>query len=185
MTDIPTTEPTEIRAGDTVQWYKSLSDYPANDGWVLDYKLHSENQSHSISTSASGSDHLATITAATSATYLFGDYTIIGWVTKASERYTLPVKKVTIKPNLAALTTGYDGRSTAKKTLDLLNAALESQGNNAWVQSYTIAGRTMQFRSISDFFAFRSKVQAEVNREEKADRLKAGLAAKNKISVRL
>ena len=33
--DIPTKEPLTIRAGDTIEWTKSIDDYKASDGWTL------------------------------------------------------------------------------------------------------------------------------------------------------
>lgn len=184
-TDTPTIEPDEIRAGDTVTWLKSLPDYLANDSWVLSYRLISPSAHYDILTTSSGSDHLAEVIAATTATYTPGEYTLIGWVTKASERYSIPSKKINVLPDLAAEAAGYDSRSNARKTLDLLDAALLAQGSNAWVQEYEISGRRMKFRSVGELMAFRDSVAAQVKAEENADRLKAGLKLKNKISVRL
>lgn len=184
-TDIPTTEPTTIQAGDTLSWSKSLDDYPADDSWVLSYRLINENTKHDITTAASGSDHLVSVLASTTASYSPGKYTLLAWVTKAAERYSLPSKQVEVTPNLAVWGSGYDGRTTAKQVLDLLDAAMIAHGSNAWVQGYTISGRTMTFKSVSDFMAYRSKIQAEVRQEENAARLKAGLKLRNKISVRM
>lgn len=182
--ELPTSEPTRFRAGDTVAWTKSLSDFPA-DSWTLHYRF--INQSHKIdaTATASGSDHLVSIAAAVSALYVAGDYTWASWVTSGSERYTVEVGKITVLPDLAAVTApGYDSRSTTKKTLDLVDAALLAYGANAWTQSYQIAGRSMQFRSAGDFMAFRSRLQAEVLREENVDRAKNGFRPRNRLNVR-
>lgn len=185
MTDeIPTHEPARIRAGDTIKWLKTLNDYSAADGWVLSYRLINSNGKFDISSTASGADHLITISAATTANYFPGDYTLFGWVTKSSERFSIPSSKVHVFLNLAALTSGYDIRSTARKILDLLDAAMLSHGNQAWVQEYEIEGRRMRFKSIGEFIAYRSKIKQEVNREENAERLRNGLSLKNKINVR-
>ena len=48
----------------------------------------------------------------------------------------------------------------------------------------TIAGRRQIFRSPADFMAFRSKLQAEVAREDNAERIANGLAPRNKLLVR-
>ena len=37
--DIPTKEPLTIRAGDTIEWTKSIDDYKASDGWTLKYSF--------------------------------------------------------------------------------------------------------------------------------------------------
>lgn len=183
--DIPTSEPVSFRSGDTIQWIKSLSDYSASDGWVLAYRLTNQNYSYAITSTANGSDHSVSIAASASAVYSPGKYNLIGYVTKAAERYTVTETVLQISPNLAAIATGYDTRSTARQTLDLLDAAMIAQGANAWAQEYEIAGRRMKFRSYSEFLSYRSRVAAEVNSEINADRLKSGLKLKNKISVRL
>ena len=36
-TDIASKEPTQIRAGDTIEWKRSIDDYKANDGWMLEH----------------------------------------------------------------------------------------------------------------------------------------------------
>lgn len=184
MTDISTQEPTTIQAGDTLTWQKSYSDYPANDSWVLHYRIINSAGKFDISSSASGADHLVAATATATATYTAGIYTLLGWVTKASERYSVYSGKVEVLPDLAAQASGYDNRTTAKKVLDLLDAAMIASGSNAWTQSYTIDGRSMTFRSHGDFIAYRSKIKQEVAREENADRMRNGLATKNRISVR-
>jgi len=183
--DIPTIEPITIQAGDTLTWTKSLADYPANDSWVLSYRLINENNKHDITTSASGSEHLVSVLASTTASYVLGKYTLLSWVTKGAERYSLPSKQVEILPNLAIWNGGFDSRTTAKRVLDLLDAAMISHGSNAWVQEYEISGRKMKFKEPGEFLAYRSKIQTEVNREQNAARLKAGLKLKNKISVRM
>lgn len=183
--EISLKEPSEIRAGDTLNWIKSLGDYPASDGWSLSYRLINAGNKYDISSTASNNDHLISVAAAVTASYAPGEYDLIGWVAKSGERYSIPELKVNVLPDLAVATAGYDTRSTAKKTLDLLDAALLEYGAQAWVQSYQISGRTMSFRSQSEFMAFRSRLRLDVNTEENADRLKRGLSPRNKILVRM
>ncbi len=183
-TAIPTHEPDRIQAGDTLTWLKSLPDYPANDSWVLSYRIINAAGKFDITSSASGANHLVLATAATTATYTAGIYNLHAWVTKTTERYSLPSRSVIVLPNVAAETAGYDARTNAKKILDLLDAAMLAHGAQAWVESYEIEGRSMRFRSIGDFLSYRSKIQQEVLREEAAERIRSGLSGKNKISVR-
>lgn len=182
--DIPTIEPSTIQSGDTVKWTKSLADYPANDSWVLAYRLVNRFDNYDITTSASDANHAVTISAATTAAYQPGEYKLIGWVTKAGEQYSIDTKEVKVKPNLAVIE-GYDGRSTAQISLDALNEGLRKYAGNAWRQSYTIENRTMTFRSAKDFFVLRSALVAEVNREKQAERLAQGLGSTNRVRVRI
>lgn len=181
---IPTREPSEITAGDTVTWSKSLADYPASAGWVLKYRLINAAAKIDITASASGDDHLVAVSAASSAGWAAGSYTWQSYVTKAAERYTLETGSLAIKPDLAAQAGGFDTRTPSRKTLDLLDAAMVEHGSSAWTQEYEIAGRRMKFVNAADFMAFRSKVVAEVGREETAARIAAGLPIKSKVLVR-
>ncbi len=40
---IPTCEPDDITAGDSLEWDKTLPDFPASEGWELSYSLISES----------------------------------------------------------------------------------------------------------------------------------------------
>jgi hypothetical protein len=178
-----TTEPTRVTAGDTIAWTKTLSDYPATAGWVLSYTLINSGSKIAITATASGDDHTVTVLAATSANYTAATYTWQAVVTKAAERYTVGTGQIVVAPNLAAATT-YDTRSSARKTLEAVNLAMESYGPKAYLHMYEIAGRKQQFHTPGDFLAFRSKLMAEVAREDNAARLAAGLAPKNLLQVR-
>jgi hypothetical protein len=183
--EIPTTEPAELRAGDTVKWRKALTDYPASDGWVLSYRFINASNKYDVTAAADGDTHLLTIPAATSSAYVAGDYQFVSAVTKAGERFTVGDGVIKILPDLAAKPAGFDIRSTAKKTLELVNAALLAHGSKAWTQEYQVAGRTIKFTSPSEFMKFRSQLQMEVTAEDNAEGLQQGKPSKNKVFVRL
>lgn len=182
--EIPTDEPAQIRAGDTIKWQKSLANYPASEGWVLSYKLINASNEYDITATADGDLHLVNEDATTSADYVAGDYTWVSQVTLSGERHTIEQGSIKILPDLAAQEAGYDTRSTAKKTLEALDAAMLTYGPQAWTQSYTINGRAKTFRSVEDFMKFRSQLQREVQSEDAANRIAQGLAPKNKVQVR-
>ena len=177
-------EPTSFTAGDTVAWTRSLADYPASAGWVLAYRFINATSKFTITGTASGDDHLITAAASTTAAYVAGSYSWQAYVTKAAERYTIGTGTCEVKPDLAAVTAaGFDNRTPARKALDALNAGLQQFGTNAHVQSYEIEGRRMSYRTFSDFMAARSALEAEVMREEQAQRAAAGLPTKSKMRV--
>lgn len=181
----PTTEPAFIQAGDTTTWQKTLSDYPASAGWVLAYRLINTASVINITAAASGDDHLVTVAAATTAAYSAGVYTWVSHVTLGAERYTIGKGSVTVQPDLAAQTAGFDARSTAQKALDDLRAALLGWlSTSGHVQEYEIAGRRMRFATAADIQARIGLAEREVAREAAAQRLAAGLPANNRIYVR-
>ena len=183
MTTTPTTEPNSITAGDTLTWQKSLADYPAPT-WVLKYRLINAAGKIDITAAASGSDHLVSVSAATSAAYAAGSYAWTAWVETATQRVTVGSGTTTVKPNLAALTT-YDARSNAATIVDQLMAAYKSytasQGN---VAEYEIAGRRMKYRSSAEILDQLNHWQAILAAEKRAERMAAGLGAGNKLLVR-
>lgn len=173
--DTPTIEPTEITAGDTVRWQRSLPDYPASDGWVLSYALVNTSNKIALTGTASGDDHLIAASATTSATWAAGQYDWQAVVTRSAERFTVGYGRITIKPNLAAAASGYDNRTQARKILEALRAAYETYvGSRGHVSEYEIAGRKMKFRSVPEILQQIEHWQREVAREEQAASLAAG-----------
>lgn len=181
---VPLREPASVVAGDSITWQRSLPDYPAIEGWVLSYRLINAAGKIDIAAGSLGADHLVDVDAATSAAWVAGTYTWQAAVTKGAQRVTVGNGTVVVKPDLAAQAAGFDTRSSAKKTLDLLDAAMAAHGSQAWTQEYEIAGRRMKYRSPGEFLAFRDKVKAEVAREDAADRIAQGLAPRTKVYVR-
>lgn len=178
-----TTEPSRVTAGDTVTWLKSLADYPASAGWSLVYTLINAAAKQTITATASGDDHLVTVSAATTASWAAGSYTWSARVSKASEKFTVATGSILVAPDLAASAT-FDTRSSARKALEAVNTALETYGAKAYMHSFEIAGRKQAFQTPSEFMAFRSRLMAEVAREDNATRLAAGLAPRNQLAVR-
>jgi hypothetical protein len=162
-----TTEPTEIRAGDTLAWTKTLSLYPATT-YTLAYELRNSNSTISISTSASGEDHAVAVTAANTAVYVPGEYSWVGHVVDiatGTKRYTVLAGNMTVLADLAATTGKYDGRSYARRTLDAIEAVIENRASMDQ-QQYTIHDRQLSRMTIEDLFIFRDQFKGEVANEE-------------------
>jgi len=151
---IPTSEPPFLTAGDTWTWTRSFPDYPASSGWELSYALTSSTAQVAITASASGDDHLVSVAAAITAAYTAGDYSWQAYVTLDAERYMVDSGRVTVRPNLAAASSGYDGLATGDPT------AAEVQ----------IEGRALKYFPILDLHKLRYRLQAEVANEQAAER---------------
>lgn len=183
MSTIPTVEPSEFRAGDTVKWQRTLSDYPASAGWSLSYRLINAAGKIDIDASASVDDHLVSVASTASAAYAVGAYDWVAYVEKAGERYTVGSGRITIRPDLAAQSAGYDARSTARKLLDAVEAVLANRATRADLE-YEIAGRRMKSMSHADLLAARDKLKREVAAEEAASRIAAGMGSGRRVFVR-
>jgi hypothetical protein len=185
--DIATVEPASFTAGDTVKWKRSLADYPATGGWTLKYRLISAANKYDITASASGADHLVTVTAATSATYVAGEYAWQAYVEGgSSERYTVGTGTLTIAPNLAGQSGGLETRSTARQIVAELEAARLAYATNGQghVQRFTIGNREMWFRSSADFLREIEYFRNQVANEEAAEAIAKGLGNPRRLYVR-
>ena len=133
MIETPTTEPATITAGDTVIWQMSLDDYPATAGWTLKYALVSSAGVIAIASTASGSDHLVSVSSAISEDYSAGNYRYQKYVEKGSgldfQRVTFGDGSITIIGSLAGVTVATDTRTQNRRTLDLLNIAIEGRAS--------------------------------------------------------
>ena len=82
MADIPEIEPKEFRAGNTIQWTRSVSDYKASESWELTYYFRGTSGTINVTSEASGDKHAITIPALTSSAYNEGTYDVTGYVSK-------------------------------------------------------------------------------------------------------
>lgn len=184
--DIPTTEPAALRAGDTWKWTKSLADYPASFPWTLKYRFKNAAGGFEITAVASGDDHAVTVPAATSAAYAAGTYDWVAWVEGgSSEKYTVGEGVAEILPDLrtGTATAALDARTHARKVLDAVETWLESR--DPAVAEYEIAGRRMKYIPLGELVKLRNRYKAEVEAEDAARKLAAGLATGRKIQFRL
>lgn len=163
---IPAIEPIRIVAGDALAWTKTLSDYPATEGWVLSYALLSSGKTPiTITASASGSDHAVSVASATSATYAPAVYHWTSMVTKSGERVTISSGTVEILPNPTTQASTYDPRTHAEKCLAAIEAVLEGRMADPIVE-YQIGTRMAKKIPHWDLVKLRSVYAAEVRRQK-------------------
>ncbi len=191
MTEYATTEPEKIVAGDLVAWKREASglsiptgEVPkASAGWALTYALVKSGTRIQITASASGDDHLVSVAAATTAGYTVGVYQWQAYVTKTTERYLVDSGTIEILANFAAATSGYDGRSHARKVLDALKAKIESRATKDQEQML-VGGQVVGQMPIHRLLEFYDRFKAEVAAEEAAERVANGMGSGRNIFVR-
>jgi hypothetical protein len=177
----PTTEPTSLTAGDTAKWLKTLPDYLPTDGWSLAYTLINAASKISITTSASGTDHLVNVDAATTAGWAAGSYSWRAQVSKAGEVYTIASGTITVQPSFGTAT--LDNRSFARIALANIEAYLQNSANLA-AASYEIAGRKLHRFTPADLLALRDRYRFEVRQEDAAAAVAQGLPDPRRVMVR-
>ncbi len=181
--NIPEIEPTIIIAGDTVKWKRiDLSaDYPAST-WTLKYILRGPSVQN-ITAAADGDNYSITITAAATTVWTAGNYWWEAYVSKGSERYRVDSGTLKVQTNLEGVAGIYDGRSHVKRVLDAIEATIEGTATKEQA-SMTIAGRTIQRRTVQELLVLRDRYKAEYIAEQRAEKIKNGLATGGKILTR-
>lgn len=159
---VPTTEPSELRAGVTWQWTRELPDYPASS-WTLKYwfkKTGATGANFSIIATASGDTHSVTSTAATTAALTAGDYTWAALVTSGSEAHEVDHGTFKLLPRYDAAA-NLDDREHARIVLDAIEAVIEGRATKDQ-QEYSIGSRMLKLTPIKDLLELRDRYRAEV-----------------------
>ncbi len=177
----PTTEPAALLAGDTATWQITLADYPATDGWALNYTLINAAAKITFTSTAAGADHLINVAATTTATWAAGSYTWRAQAVKGALATTVASGTITVKPAFGAAT--LDARSHARKALAAVEAYLENP-QNLTAAMYEIAGRRLQRLSVPDLLTLRSRYQWEVAQEDNRERAARSLPDARRVMVR-
>lgn len=189
MATIPTNEPEEFRAGDTVVWDIASDDYPSSDGWTMKYRL-SGPQQIDITGATSGVGYRLTITAAASADYGAGVYEFTGWVEKGAgatlEQHTIRTGRVRILQNLKQLVgdAAVESRTHWQIVLDAIEAS--QQGRATLAQSQTsINNRAISLLSPEELQKAWQFANSKVLEEKRRDRMRRGLPAGNRVTRRI
>lgn len=183
--DIPTSEPSELRAGDTWQWTRSIPDFPASI-WTLKYRFKGAAGGFEIVSAASGDDYAVTVLAATSAGYAAGDYGWVSWVESGSDKFTVDSGTSAVLPDYRATSaaTALDDRSHAAKVLAAIEAVIEGRASKDQ-DAYEIAGRSLKRTPIQDLLRLRQHYKAEVASEAAAEAIRRGTGSGRRIQFRL
>lgn len=172
----PTKEPATIRAGDTAIWSKTLSDYPASDGWTLTYYILGPSRLAVVAT-ADGDDYTLTIPASDSANLTAGRYSIEGKVSLSGATYTVFAGSVVILPNLSdenSTPAGTDVRSFNRRVRDSLRQMWEGTAEHPEI-AYTIFGeRNVQLIPLEDRWNALQRFENLVATEEAQERASRG-----------
>lgn len=174
--------PKLIRAGDTLDWTDTVSDYPASDSYTLKYVLAASNII-TIEGVASGSDYDFDVAATETAKWVPGIYSYQAYVTDGTKEFTVETGSLEVLVNLRVQKPGYDGRSHIKTVLDALEATIEGRATKQH-SSISIAGRAISLLSPAELRKEYLHYKHLYRREQEAERIAAGLDAKNKIVTR-
>lgn len=175
-------EPRKFIAGDSVSWSRSLVGYLPADGWSLQYKLVSLGQSHTINTTASGSEYQVSLSSADTSAWAAGEYQLVAMVSKGADRHTVDSQRVVVSPNPAS--DSYDPRSFAEKVLAELEKLLEGKATKD-KQTVTVEGQTVGRYTWPELQAAEQYFRGRVNRERRREREKRTGRKSNRVLARM
>ena len=162
----PSNAPTKIAAGDTLKFKISDGNYPASDGWTYKFTIsNSANLYGPRVSTADGDDHQIEVSETVTAGWVVGEYEYLGFFEHSGgDRLTVHEGRIEITLN-PALTTATDLRSHAKKSLDALEAVMESRASLDQMK-YQIAGRSLERMTAEDLMKWRDYYRKEVAQED-------------------
>lgn len=185
--------PTSIRAGDTIKWRDSATtdvfgNAVSNASWTLTYYLrfNSASEASTVVGQSYESGWQFTISAATSGVFDTGRWYWQAIATSGAESLTVSSGQLEVLPSLSytGSATAFDGRSQARKDLEVCQAAIRSLMTGGAVQEYKIGNRNLRRFDLPDLIALESKLKADVVRAERAEKISAGLGDPHKMYVR-
>lgn len=185
-----TTEPTTVTQGEQIEWTRDFCDYPATE-WTLEYRFRGPGTGFNIDATADGTNFAAVLTSTASAAADPGPWIWQAWVENiADASIDLMIANGTLNVLQgfgAADTDEIDLRTPAKKTLDVIDAAISGQ-MTASILEYEIstpAGVTRVKRmTMTELQTARKYWAAIVANEVAADRVKNGRPFGTQIGVR-
>ena len=164
---VPTIEPIEIQAGNTLRFDRKFDDFPAST-WALTYVLRSRLpgvEAITITGAANVDTFEINESAATTANWTPGDYTMVGYVALSPDRYEVFRQQITITPNVATLELPYDGRTFYERLLQQVRDVIES-GVVREVIRYSFNGVSTEVQSLADAFTAEAYLVSKVAQEK-------------------
>jgi hypothetical protein len=160
--------PASFRAGTTVEYTRTLADYPAGDGWTLTLHLAGVSVT-SVEATADGNSFVVTIPATKTAALGAGLYRWIERVDLDGDVYDVDSGRVKIEPDLATAAAG-DEQGWLERAVLALRAHLEGR-LEAGMESYAIAGRQVAKIPIKEAADLLAIFESRLARLENPDRL--------------
>lgn len=169
------TVPTEFTAGESLSWKKSYADYPASDGWSLDYVFRGAGKGFDRAATADGDIFIVNVAGVVTEAMTAGKYYYQASVSKGDEKILVDSGETLVLPGLATIAAdeSFDGRSQIKRTLDAIGAMIAGKATLDQ-QEYTIGPRQLRRYPISELITLRDKYQSLYNQELRAEKLKKG-----------
>lgn len=156
-----TSMPESFAAGTTLKYERTLSDYPASDGWSL--KLHLAGKSELTLEASVDGDRFVFLAAVGQTENLpHGVYTWVELASKDGETFKVDEGTVTVEPNLALASAG-SLQMAVEKELDLIEARIQARlAAGADHESRSADNFSVELVSLNDLFARRNTLAEQL-----------------------
>lgn len=183
--EIPYGHPEKIAAGDTLKFYKALTDYSVEDGWSMTYYIRGNGtgMAQSYSNQNITGDYLFNVSKRDTVSWVVGKYRFEGYVYKDGERHRVDFGEFVVEPDFQNGTSALDYRSNAQKALDAVSATLLGTASVAEKQ-FQIGGKMIERFSPSELIKLKTYFENEVAAEKRVDKTTLGKSGGNKVLVR-
>ncbi len=164
---VPTSPPSQVRAGETWQWDDEYADYPRSEGWVLTYELRGIDAISILASMmvANGEGWRVTVPATTSPAYAPDSYEFIavltGTGTYAGVVRQVALPRLQILPNLIQAGRG-DRVSQVQTDLAAVNAAISARIKGDQPENYMVDGTQVSRVPLQDLYAIRVRLSQEL-----------------------
>jgi hypothetical protein len=146
--------PTQITAGDTLDFLLHIPSHPSSAGWYLEFNLvpRMEGSALILSGEPQGDAYRVQAGPGTTGAVLYtGPYDWVAWVNGNGQSHTVARGHMQVLPNPRNATRGLDSRSLAQRTLDdLLIAKARWDVGTGNQHRYRINEREMEFKSAAE-----------------------------------
>lgn len=178
--------PETFGIGETVQWYTSPADFPTSESWNITYSFRGPT-SLTVTCTTSGSQYLATITAAAANDLKRGTYWWDQWAATGTgatlERYRVASGQVTVVDRLAIETGPYDGRTHAQRVLAAIEDTILGKASRDQ-STLTLGGIQIGRMAPEQLTKWRTLYKGEVAAELAAARVDRGESSHANVGVR-
>ena len=158
-----------MRAGDTVQFNKSIPDYPQADNWILKYRIIGLIVVEVTAAYSANTTALVTFAAAQTATLQSGVYQLIGWVEctvdAVLQRQTIFEARLDVLQNLTTITS-QDTRSYWQSLLDAIRATMAGRATKEMAEMTLPGGKTVRELDPRDLMVWETRVARKVRAEQ-------------------
>lgn len=186
-TNAPEVEPLKFVLGDFVQWKRSdlVADYPlaTYSAQYVSRQSTSANTEFTVVATETGGTYLFTISSATSAGFVAGDYHWQLEIVRTSDGNRIVVERGDWSILVDLDVNGSDPRAHAQIMIGKIESILQGKADSD-IGSYSIAGRSLTKMSFAELMEARDKYRAEYTQELVKSRLETGKPSGSTVKVR-